>query len=182
MKKSVSVIIPNYNKSIWIESCIESCILQGDYLKEIIFVDDQSTDDSWKTIEKLKGKYPSIIKPFINPSKGANNARNFGFEQSTGEYIQWLDSDDLLLENKLENQLPPLVQDKADIVYSDWEIKFYEDGEYIRSEKKYYGNSDDFLGELIKDNWTSPNNYLMNRKIAEKLHGGVGWNPATPPG
>jgi len=182
LKGSVSVIIPNYNKSDWIESCVESCIAQGDYLKEIIIVDDHSTDDSLGNIEKLRNKYSSIIRFFVNPTKGANYARNFGFEQSRGEYIQWLDSDDLLLEHKFKNQLPPLVQDKADVVYSDWEIRFYEDGNYIRTEKKCYRNYDDFLEELMKDNWTSPNNYLMNRKTALKLDNGIGWNPETPVG
>lgn len=175
----VSVIIPNYNNAHWLPQCIESCLQQGEKLGEVIIVDDHSTDNSLDVIRKYIRKYPSIVKLYLNPCKGANAARNFGFEQSLGEFIQWLDSDDFLLPGKFDAQLISLTEGIADIVYSDWKINFWKGMLLFKSENRYYKNHSDFLLELIKDNWTSPNNYLMTRKIAEGLANGIGWNPKT---
>lgn len=178
-KKLVSVIIPNYNNAQWLPKCLDSCLKQGELLKEIIVVDDQSTDNSLDILEKYTLIDPNIIKVYTNPKKGANNARNYGFEQSTGQYIQWLDSDDRLLPGKFENQIKLLQNGEADIVYSDWQIDYWEEGKKVKSENKFYEDYEDFLEVLLKDNWTSPNNYLMTRKMAERLSEGVGWNPFT---
>lgn len=159
--------------------CIQSCIDQGALLKEIILVDDHSTDNSLEVIRDFCNRYPELIKVFSNPGRGANAARNYAFEKSSGKYIQWLDSDDFILRGKFEAQVPFLESGEFDIIYSDWAIDFYKDGEKIKHEQKHYKPFDDFLLELIKDNWTSPNNYLMNRKTAELLAGGIGWNPLT---
>lgn len=178
----ISIIIPNFNNAYWLPKCIESCLQQRDHLQEIIIVDDHSTDNSLEIIREYVEKYPSIVKLFINPGKGANAARNFGFEQSSGDFIQWLDSDDFLLPGKFDAQLLLLQQQKADIIYSDWLINYWRDGEKYHSEQKKYEDYFDFLLELLKDNWTSPNNYLMNRKTVEMLANGVGWNPETKVG
>jgi glycosyltransferase involved in cell wall biosynthesis len=114
--------------------------------------------------------------------KGGNNARNLGFEKSNAKYIQWLDSDDRLLPGKFEHQIIPLQNGEADIVYSDWQIDYWDNGGRTNAEQKRYEDYPDFLEELIKDNWSSPNNYLMTRAIAQKLYGGIGWNPTTKVG
>lgn len=178
----VSVIIPNYNNSTWLRACLLSCINQGDLLEEIIVIDDHSTDDSWDILTRYQVNYPNKIKLFRNSTKGSNYARNFGFEHSSGKYIQWLDADDRLLPGKLENQIVPLAKGAADIIYSDWQMDFWDDDVLTKSEIKRYKDYPDFLEELMKDNWTSPNNYLMTRDMAEKLANGVGWNPNTKVG
>jgi glycosyltransferase involved in cell wall biosynthesis len=182
LKNSVSVLIPNFNNQQWLEQCIESCLAQGSLLKEIIIVDDHSIDDSLKILKDFSIQYPQIIKVFTNPEKGANTARNYAFTQSTGHYIQWLDSDDRLLPGKFDKQIIPLQNGEVDIVYSDWQTDFWNNGQLIKSEQKTYQDYPDFLEELIKDNWTSPNNYLMTSAMAEKLAGGIGWNPETKVG
>ena len=178
----VSVLIPSFNNASWLPACLQSCINQRQLLLEIIVVDDHSTDNSWEILQLWREKYPESIKIFKNPEKGANHARNFAFEQSTGQYIQWLDSDDRLLPGKFEKQIMPLQNSEADIVYSDWQMDFWVDGVLTKSEKKAYQDYPDFLEELIKDNWTSPNNYLMTRAMVQWLAGGIGWNPETKVG
>jgi glycosyltransferase involved in cell wall biosynthesis len=178
----ISVVIPIFNNAIWLSSCLQSCMDQGSLLKEVIVIDDHSTDKSWEVIEKWQLKFPNKIKLYRNLRKGANHARNFGFEQSVGQYIQWLDSDDMLLPGKFENQIIPLLNGEADIVYSDWRIDYWEGGAKIKTEEKEHQVYEDFLEEILKDNWTSPNNYLMSRQMAEKLSKGVGWNPNTKVG
>jgi glycosyltransferase involved in cell wall biosynthesis len=179
LKNSVSVIIPNFNYSQWIKRCVESCVAQGPLLNEVIIVDDHSTDNSIDMIREMVIQYPDKVKLFINPQKGGNHARNFGFEQSSGAFIQWLDADDYLLPGKFAAQVAELEKGEADIVYSNWRMDHYENGDLVKAEDIHYGPFDDFMYELIKDNWTVPCNYLLKRKVAAELAGGFGWNPET---
>lgn len=179
MNAVVSVIIPNKNKASRLRACIQSCIAQGSALKEIIVIDDGSDDDSMRILREIRAENPSLIQLFDNGGKGANNARNLGFEKSSGAYIQWLDSDDLLLEGKFDNQLPVLKSDVADIVYSDQRIDYYDKSGMVKSEVKQHRPYRDYLCELIKDNWSSPNNYLMRREAASMTANGNGWNSET---
>ena len=101
-KTIVSIIIPNYNNVKWLGDCLESCLLQkGEFKLEIIVVDDQSTDESWGILQNYQSEYPLQVFIYKNPEKGGNQARQYGFSKSNGNYIQWLDSDDQLLEGKL---------------------------------------------------------------------------------
>lgn len=174
----VSVIIPNFNNASWLPQCLDSCIQQP-LLKEIIVVDDHSTDKSWDILKNYLNKYPTYIKVFKNPDKGANHARNFGFEKATGNYIQWLDSDDILLPGKFEQQIKMLEQENADVAYSDFRNDYYENESYKRSEIKKSKKFNDFTEEILKDNWLACHSYLLRRKVAESLAGGKGWNPLT---
>jgi len=177
----VSIIIPNYNNAKHLPKCIDSCIWQGkEYLKEIIVVDDFSTDDSLAVLGKLDKKYPNLIKIIKNTQKGANNARNLGFSFSSGEYIQWLDSDDVLKSGKLRTQVDFLsTHFLYEFVYSDWQNNYYKDGIYEREEVMLSKVYEDYLLELLKDNWQPCHSYLMRRNIAEKIHRKGGWNSKT---
>lgn len=178
MERTVSIIIPNYNCSIWLERTIESCLAFKDFITEIIIIDDFSTDDSWIKLQKLQNKFPQIIKIFKNLVKGANNARNYGFSLSSGDYIQWLDADDQLLGNKLGQQLK-CFEETTDIVYSDWKLDTYENGALVRTEFKKNKQYTDFLYQILKDNWSTPHCYLLKREIAQRLHDVNAWNPET---
>ncbi len=174
----VSVIIPTYNAEKWIDKTIESCISQGDYLKEIIIVDDFSTDQTLDICNSLITKYPNFIRLYYNKIKGGNNARNYGFEKSKGEYIQWLDSDDLLIEGKFNSQITFLeANQQIDIVYSDWQINRYVTKEEFNIEKQLKSSYNDMLFQLIIDNWNAPHVYLMRKKVAQFLYDVKAWNP-----
>jgi len=177
----VSVIIPNYNCARWIQATIDSCLAQKEYIKEIIVVDDFSTDESWHIMEFCQHSNPSLIKLFRNIMKGGNNARNYGFSLSSGDFIQWLDADDQLLPKKFQKQLIAFKENPStDIVYSDWQLDIYSpEGDMINSEQKLQTPHDDFVFELLTDNWSAPHNYLLKRSLAEKLYAIKAWNPAT---
>ncbi|RCW90257.1 glycosyltransferase family 2 protein [Winogradskyella arenosi] len=98
----VSVIIPLYNASSYIAETLDSVMSQTHKNLEIIIIDDHSTDDSFKKALALQDEN-IIVKQNIR--KGACAARNYGFEISTGDYIQYLDADDLLSEDKIASQL-----------------------------------------------------------------------------
>ena len=178
----ISVIIPNYNCAQWLPKVIESCLIQK-HLHEIIVVDDHSTDNSWEILFDLRKQNPEKIKIFKNPEKGGNNARNYGFSKSSGNFIQWLDADDFLLERKFETQIKKFKEfPDADVVYSDWYMDFYKNQKFIKREEKRKSDYKDFLYEILADNWSVPANYLFKRSIVQKLHDIKSWNPDTKVG
>jgi glycosyltransferase involved in cell wall biosynthesis len=101
----VSILIPCYNSVLYIAETLNSVISQTYTNWECIIVDDHSTDNSTEIVEQYSRQYPEKIKLFTNSRKGASAARNYAFKKSTGDYIQYLDADDLLTTNKLEYQI-----------------------------------------------------------------------------
>jgi glycosyltransferase involved in cell wall biosynthesis len=103
----ISLIIPTYNRAHLITETIESVKKQTYTNWELIIVDDGSTDNTEEVIKSYISSDPRIFfyrRP-SNRAKGANACRNFGFEKAKGEYIKWVDSDDLLDEKSIANQL-----------------------------------------------------------------------------
>jgi len=99
----ISIIIPNYNRENLIGETLKSIINQTYTNWECIIVDDGSTDDSLNVIQSFANN-DSRIKLFKRPKnlpKGANTCRNYGFELSKGKFINWFDSDDIMLPDFL---------------------------------------------------------------------------------
>jgi glycosyltransferase involved in cell wall biosynthesis len=115
--------------------------------------------------------------------KGGNHARNYGFSLSSGEYIQWLDADDQLAQGKFLAQLQFFHENpECSVVYSDWELHTYQDLKLVKKEYKKNTFHQDMLLELLKDNWSSPNTYLIKRQLASALMEAKAWNPLTAVG
>lgn len=132
MKIKVSVIIPVYNVEKYIDECLSSIINQTLKEIEIIVVNDGSPDNSQKIIDKYVKKYPEKVKSFIKENGGQGSARNLGLEHAKGEYISFVDSDDWLDLNALENMYNKAKEDDSDIVICDMS-DLYADGT-----KKYF--------------------------------------------
>lgn len=98
----ISICIPAYNSGKYICSTIKSVVNQTWKNKEVIIVDDGSTDN---TLEILRTFESDIVKVFTQKNKGASAARNFAYSQSKGDFIQWLDADDILAPDKIEKQI-----------------------------------------------------------------------------
>ena len=88
----LSVIIANYNYADFVGAAISSALAVDWPDKEVIVVDDASTDDSRSVIDGFRGK----VAPYFRPKSHQLGAHIFGFEQSTGDVIIFLDADDLL--------------------------------------------------------------------------------------
>lgn len=103
----VSIIIPTYNRSNLLVDAVNSCLNQTYSDIEIIIVDDGSTDRTEKMVSDLmKNEWiEKRIKYYQQNNAGASTARNLGIEHASGEYIQFLDSDDLLHAEKLQRQI-----------------------------------------------------------------------------
>ena len=108
----VSVIIPTYNRAHFLMEAMESVLGQTYRPIELIVVDDGSTDNTREVVEEWNQKRPRNnafeLRYFYQENYGPQAARNFGLIESRGEYIQLLDSDDLLSPWKLSCQVPVL--------------------------------------------------------------------------
>lgn len=103
MEIDLSIIVPIYNVEKYIEECLKSIYSIQNISKEVILVNDKSSDNSYKIIEKYKKKYPletKIINHKIN--KGLSEARNSGLKIAKGKYISFIDSDDMILYKEYE--------------------------------------------------------------------------------
>ncbi|WP_299517005.1 glycosyltransferase family 2 protein [Mucilaginibacter sp.] len=98
----VSIIIPVYNAENYLAETIKSALEQTWQNKEIIIVDDGSTDNSLYIARNFEC---DLVKVLSQQNKGASAARNTGLKEAKGEYIQFLDADDLLSNNKIEVQI-----------------------------------------------------------------------------
>jgi glycosyltransferase involved in cell wall biosynthesis len=100
----ISIIIPTYNYAHFLGDTLE-CVIHQEYnAVEIIVIDDGSTDDTRIVVEQYI-KQDGRIKYFYQENRGLSAARNLGVEKSTGQYIQFLDADDLISKNKLSLQM-----------------------------------------------------------------------------
>jgi glycosyltransferase involved in cell wall biosynthesis len=105
MKPLVSILIPAYNAEEWIEYTIQSALAQTWQRKEIIVVDDGSSDRTATVARRFASKEVVVVS---TENQGAAAARNRALQLSQGDYIQWLDADDLLAPHKIERQLAAL--------------------------------------------------------------------------
>lgn len=114
MLVSVSILIPCYNAERWIGQAIESALAQTWRQKEVIVVDDGSTDGSLEVIRCFSGR----VRWESGPNRGGNAARNRLLELARGEWLQYLDADDYLLPNKVAGQVEFLADHpETDVVF-----------------------------------------------------------------
>lgn len=122
MTPKVSVIIPAFNSKKTIKRSVKSAIKQTYKRLEIIVVDDGSTDNTCKVARDVGDRRVETIK--LDSNHGVARARNVGIENSTGEFVAFLDADDEWKKKKLEKQLSCLTRSDRDVavVDCDWEI------------------------------------------------------------
>lgn len=114
----LTIIVPMYNVEKYIEKCIESIIIQNwettNY--EILIVDDASPDNSLKLAQNLQTKYIDKIRIISQENKGLGGARNTGIKNAKGEYLFFLDSDDILINNELPKLVALAKDNNLDIL------------------------------------------------------------------
>lgn len=116
----ISVVVPVYNTSTWLRPCVESVLAQQDSVYELILVDDGSTDGSGALCDDLARQYPQI-RVLHKQNGGLSSARNAGLALASGEYIFFLDSDDLLAHSGVLHILADAVAETdADVLCFDY--------------------------------------------------------------
>ena len=155
LKPLISILIPAFNAEQWIAETLRSAIAQTWDKKEIIVVDDGSTDQTLA----MAGQFESGgVRVVTQENQGAAAARNRAFSLSQGDYIQWLDADDLLAPDKIARQMSVLDSriDRRTLLSSAW-------GQFLY---RYYRAS--FVPTPL---WSdlSPTEWLL-RKMGQNLH------------
>jgi glycosyltransferase involved in cell wall biosynthesis len=119
MNPLVSILIPAHNAERWIADTIRSAIAQTWPCKEIIVVDDGSTDQTAEVARRFVSKQVAVVS---KENQGAAAARNHAMQFCQGDYIQWLDADDILAPDKIECQLTALqeIDGKRTLLSSAW--------------------------------------------------------------
>lgn len=115
-KNRVSVIVPVYNVELYLEKCLLSLVNQTLQDIEIIVVNDGSTDGSQMIINKFENEFPSKIKAFTKENGGLSDARNFGIDHASGDYLGFVDSDDYVSDKMFEEMLNLAVKHNAEMV------------------------------------------------------------------
>ncbi|MBV9892951.1 MAG: glycosyltransferase family 2 protein [Chloroflexi bacterium] len=156
----ISVVIPCFNALRWIGDTLQSVFSQQGPDLEVIVVDDGSTDGSADVVESL---FPQV-RVYRTENAGPSHARNVGTYAASGKFVQYVDADDMLAPNKLNEQLALLQHSGADIAYGDWQ----ELGTN-RTVSQQLG--DDAVSALLTDFWCPPAGYLIRRGFLEGVGG-----------
>lgn len=146
----ISVIIPLYNAEKYISECVISVLNQTWSNIEVIIIDDGSTDNSLAIAKEFEAEN---VKVLSQQNKGASAARNKGLREAKGDYIQFLDADDLLSKNKIEDQMLSL-NGSTDHVSISTTIHFLDGTNHLLSTEAegcwYNSNFDDPIDFLTK--------------------------------
>lgn len=132
----ISVIIPCYNSESFVGRAINSVLNQSFKDIELLLVNNNSTDDTDKTLNHYKRLHPEQVTVLQEQKKGAPAARNKGLHEAKGDWIQFLDADDELLPGKLEKQIKLAETSKADIIVGQSVFEYVEKGKIIREQRK----------------------------------------------
>ncbi|MFO1128784.1 MAG: glycosyltransferase family 2 protein [Rhodospirillales bacterium] len=170
MSALISIIIPAYNAATWIGSTIDSAVMQDWQRKEIIIVDDGSTDE---TLKVARAKECKFIKVITQENRGAAVARNSGLAVAQGDYIQWLDADDVLAPDKLSTQLRRVeAGDGANVLLSSAFGTFISRPQRSKFSPHALWQDlapiDFLLMKFTNNLWMSPGVWLVSRSLTER--------------
>lgn len=122
--KKVSVIVPIYNTEKYIESCIDSILNQTYPNIEIILVEDKSTDSTFSYLEKYQNN-SNVVLLVNDKNRGVGYSRNKGIEYSSGEYLMFIDSDDVIEQKMIEQLVYALESGKTDMSMCGYDTFFH---------------------------------------------------------
>lgn len=162
---NVSVITPVYNASPFLKKAVES-VLQFGEVKEIILVEDASTDDSYELCKALL-KQESRIKLFTHPgqiNQGAAASRNLGIKKASGDFIAFLDADDYYLPNRFDAEKELFENPEVDGVYGALGVHFH-----IPESKEVYTKR--FRDSVSKSNLTTLSKKIPPEDLFKNLWG-----------
>ncbi len=163
----VSVIIPTYNRADFIVETLDSIFGQTYRPIEVFVVDDGSTDYTREVVEEWRQKHAEDtgfeLSYLLQKHSGAPTARNLGLIESRGEFIQFIDSDDLLAPSKIGNQIQVLSTcENKTAIYGRWRY-FIDSNSSITVYKKARTQTDEYcvLKNWIAGHWTAPSHSIL---------------------
>ena len=172
----VSILIPCYNAERWIDAAIRTALGQTHADKEVIVIDDGSTDGSLEIIRK----YDRQIQWQTGPNEGGNHARNRLLKLASGEWLQYLDADDYLSVTKVARQLRHLESHQdADVIYSPVILEYWDKSakRVTHVETQDVHVSDDPWTLLVRWRLPQTGGPLWRKSMVEAVSG---WNESQP--
>ncbi len=167
-KPLVSILVAAYNAERWIRQCLDSALDQTYRATEILVVDDGSTDST----AAIAQKYADRVRLIPQAHAGGNAARNRLLELASGEWVQYLDSDDYLLPEKIANQMRRATEDpEPDVVYSPVLLRDETAG---AQRLLSLADTADFTLHFIRWGALNTNGFLFRRQALVEVGG---WNP-----
>ncbi|MBW4430772.1 MAG: glycosyltransferase [Pelatocladus maniniholoensis HA4357-MV3] len=164
----ISVVIPTYNSEKTIKKTIESVLEQSFIDLELIIINDGYMDSTLKVISQFKD---SRIKVFLFENVGGNVSRNRGLERSTGEFVSFLDADDIWTPDKLESQLHALKANPQAAVAYSWTDYIDEQGKFLLSGTHITANGNVYEQLIISNFLENGSNPLIRREALVQLGG-----------
>ncbi len=168
----VSTIIPVFNRPELLPQAVNSVLEQTYRPIEIIIVDDGSTDNTPKVCEDLYELHPSVIRIHRQRNGGPGRARQRGLEMAKGAFVQFLDSDDLLLPDKFSRQVDALhAEPEADIAYGkSYEESHIDDPPRCTGPMRATGISQTSLfPRLLHERWWTTSTPLYRKQLLDQL-------------
>jgi len=169
MPPLVSILIPCYNCELWLAEALESALAQSWKNIEVIVVDDGSTDSSLAIAKTFESH---DVKVICQPNLGASAARNKALKEAKGDFIQYLDADDILAPNKIELQLGLFETIGSDYVVAGEWARFYktpQESQFIPQPLWADMTPIDWLTCSYEGHWMMhPAAWLVSRSISEQ--------------
>ena len=170
-EKRLSIIVPIYNTEQYLNRCIDSIISAINNVTfevEIILINDASKGNCDDIVLEYIEKYKNLIKYIKQENSGLAQTKNIGIENSTGEYISFIDSDDFIDENFYKDAFNIINERKADVVICDWET-ISKDNRFIVPAKDTRYSSDK-LGCIDVQIMPSSCNKIAKKELFENLY------------
>ncbi|WP_426092176.1 glycosyltransferase family 2 protein [Flavobacterium sp. DSR3-2] len=173
MNPLISIIIPSYNRENLMRETLDSIIEQTYTNWECIVIDDRSTDGTDAILKEYSNRHNQFIvitKP-LELKQGASVSKNLGLQLARGEYIQFLDSDDILAENKLEKQIEALKNEDEKVISVCITSNFNKinDAVILDNQRKDYCNFSnakeyfELIGEI--GGYYAPESFLISKEL-----------------
>lgn len=171
---SVSVVIPLYNHERYIEAALESVWSQVMRPREVIVVDDGSTDGSFEAVSRMSRSFPELVC-WSQPNQGAHYAINAGIHRATGDLVAVLNSDDLYHPRRLARCMDVLVS-RPDAAAVCTGLGFVDDGgreinnPWYRESRAFYDKVGDLPLALMNGNFfMTTSNLVIRRRVFEEV-------------
>lgn len=175
MNPLISIIIPSYNRENLISEALDSVMEQTYTNWECIIIDDRSTDGTnaiLKEYANRDSRFITISKP-LELRQGASTSKNLGLQIAKGEYIQFLDSDDILAENKLEKQIDALKNENGKAISVCMINHFKERNDALvldldRKDYRNFANSQEYFDVISKvGGYYTPESFLISKNLID---------------
>lgn len=127
---NLTIIVPVYNTSKYLKRCIDSLLKQSNSEIQILLIDDGSTDNSEEILKQYEKENPEIIRYYKKDNSGIADTRNYGISKAEGKYIMFVDSDDYIKENLIEDLKQHMIKDIDLIKFKLERVK--ENGQVIQ--------------------------------------------------